>query len=286
MKIICGKLKLNINIEDKWKIPKNVVKFMDGKVSEDILYKVQFVENFNNDNEIIKFEREDLVVTENNKCLESRYFRIPGFSYPYAVYREEDERNISIYIHKDFDGNFTLDSLFWSLFSLERHMIKKESIILHCSYIVYKDKAILFSGPSGIGKSTQANLWEKYNKAKIINGDRALLVKGYDGWYVYGWPMCGSSKICLNEKNKLGAIVFLGKSKENQILKLGKIDIIKNIISQTTINYWNEDFVSKAITLMDNIANNIDVYKLVCTPDINAVNILENKLMENEMWIL
>ena len=34
---------------------------------------------------------------------------------------------------------------------------------------------ILFSGPSGIGKSTQAALWQRYAGAEIVNGDRALV---------------------------------------------------------------------------------------------------------------
>ncbi|WP_370839368.1 hypothetical protein [Intestinibacter bartlettii] len=38
--------------------------------------------------------------------------------------------------------------------------------------LIGKDKGILFSAPSGTGKSTQADLWEKYENAEIINGDR------------------------------------------------------------------------------------------------------------------
>lgn len=49
-------------------------------------------------------------------------------------------------------------------------------LVLHSSYIVTRQgQGILFSGPSGIGKSTQAALWQRYAGAEIVNGDRALV---------------------------------------------------------------------------------------------------------------
>ena len=51
-------------------------------------------------------------------------------------------------------------------------MLAKDAMVLHCSVLKVKSGVILFSGPSGIGKSTQAGLWTKYRKARVINGDR------------------------------------------------------------------------------------------------------------------
>ena len=49
-------------------------------------------------------------------------------------------------------------------------------LVLHSAYIVTSaGEAILFSGPSGVGKSTQAALWERCAGARVVNGDRALV---------------------------------------------------------------------------------------------------------------
>ena len=49
-------------------------------------------------------------------------------------------------------------------------------LVLHSAYIITRQgQGILFSGPSGIGKSTQAALWQRYAGAEIVNGDRALV---------------------------------------------------------------------------------------------------------------
>ena len=53
-----------------------------------------------------------------------------------------------------------IDPMFTSLLALERRLVKKNSMILHCAYVEYQGEAILFSAPSETGKTTQANLWK------------------------------------------------------------------------------------------------------------------------------
>ena len=55
--------------------------------------------------------------------------------------------------------------------------------------IAFQNKAILFSAPSGTGKSTQADLWQKYVRGvEIINGDRAIIGIEDNGVKAYGLP--------------------------------------------------------------------------------------------------
>ena len=60
-------------------------------------------------------------------------------------------------------------------------------LVLHSAYIVTRQgEGILFSGPSGIGKSTQAALWQRYGAAQTVNGDRALVRPGWLPTYPSG----------------------------------------------------------------------------------------------------
>ena len=52
-----------------------------------------------------------------------------------------------------------------------------------------------------------------------------------------------------------------------------------------TINYWNQNFVHKAFTLIEEICDNVNIYELTCTPDERAVEVLEKALKENETWM-
>lgn len=285
MKIKCGNLGFDISYNESWEIPSNHAKFIKNDNDTELHYNIEFVDNIEDKKEEIISRRNDIIVSKTDKNLESRYLIIRGDSRPYAYYKEQDIKNITISVLRERKDMFTLDAMFWSLFGLEKHLIKKESVILHCCYLNYKGHGILFSGPSGIGKSTQARLWEKYRDAKIINGDRSLLTKEGNDWYANGWPVCGSSEICINEKHKIGSIVFLNQGKENEVVKLSKIKAIKKIISELTINYWNQEFVDKAISIAEDIANNVNVYELTCRIDEDAVDTLEHILKENETWM-
>ena len=285
MKIKCGEKVFNIDYNESWEVPTNSKKFIENKEESELNYKIEFVDEIQFNNEQIIHNREDIIVTKNNKNLESRYLIIKGFPYPYAFYKEMDEKDRVVQVSNYFKNEFTIDTLFWSLFALEKHMIEKDSLILHCNYMVYNNHGILFSGPSGIGKSTQGNLWKRYRNASIKNGDKGLLLKDDGKWHVDGWPVCGSAEICENERHKIGAIVFLNQGKENIVTLLDKKSAIKKMISQITINYWNQDFVHKAFTLIEEICDNVNIYELTCTPDERAVEVLEKALKENETWM-
>lgn len=278
MKLKCGKFTFEINYDEHFEIPQNAIKFIEKKEEAHINYNIEFIDKIENNNEQIIHERDNIVVTKNNKNLESRYLIIKGDYSPYALYKEINEKNISIQVLSEFKNKFSSDTFFWSLFALEKYMIENNSIILHCNYIIHKNHAILFSGPSGIGKSTQGYLWQKHRRASIINGDRGLISKENNKWYANGWPVCGSSEICLNEKTPIKAIVFLKQGSSNKVSILNKKSAIKNLLSQMTINYWNKDFVDKAISIAESICNEVNIYELICTPDIRAIETLEDLL--------
>ena len=56
------------------------------------------------------------------------------------------------------------------------------------SFIRWQGRGILFSAPSGTGKSTQANLWVQHQGAEVINGDRAALRQVGGRWQAFGLP--------------------------------------------------------------------------------------------------
>ena len=62
-------------------------------------------------------------------------------------------------------------------------------LFFHAAQITYQETGILFAGPSGAGKTTQAKLWERFRNARIICNDRTLLRKQDGNWYSYGYPM-------------------------------------------------------------------------------------------------
>lgn len=222
-------------------------------------------------------DRADLKVY-GNRTMEIRQIGIKGEKASYALYKEVSDQDAEIFLSHNVIERLNCDPVFSSLFALERRMQQRESLILHCAYSVYNQKAILFSAPSGTGKSTQAALWEQYRGAYTVNGDRALLRKIEGQWNACGWPVCGSSEICKISDTPIRAIVMLKQGKKNSIKHLSPIQAFTLLFEQITINKWNRNFVQNAIVCIEDLVKCVSVYQLTCDISEDAVACLEKEI--------
>lgn len=166
--------------------------------------------------------------------------------------------------------------------SIEQILNKNTTFVLHSSFINVENKAILFSAPSGTGKSTQAELWKKYENADIINGDKAGVRKVEGRWMAYGLPFAGSSNIFRNEKAPISHIIVLRQGKQNRLKKLSPREAFIKIYSETTIHTWDSEFQENIINMITDLVQEIPVYLYECLPDKSAVDFLKSTIEGDE----
>lgn len=214
---------------------------------------------------------------------EARLIGIKGQPAPYALYRELSGQEAEVHLAAEAVDDLRFDPVFTSLFALERQMIRRDSMILHCAYIKYCGTAILFSAPSETGKSTQAGLWEKYRGSETVNGDRALLRKIDGRWTACGWPVCGTSEICHPEDIPIHAVAMLRQGKENYVERLSPVQAFTQLYSQITVNQWNREFVQRTVELIEDFVEHLPVWQLTCDISENAVQCLEAALFPTDI---
>lgn len=157
------------------------------------------------------------------------------------------------------------------------------TLFLHASQIAYRGRGILFTAPSGTGKTTQAKLWQKFRGAEIICNDRTLTRKVDGAWRTYGYPLDGSEPVRSNAVNTLGAVVLLEQGRENQVQRLRPTKALPRLMRQVVLDCWSGEARTAAMELLITLMEEIPVYLLTCTPDERAVEALERKLMEDEV---
>lgn len=156
-----------------------------------------------------------------------------------------------------------------------------ENVLLcHSSLIDYNGHGILFVGPSGIGKTTQAELWKKYRNATIINGDKAFIKMKDDELIGYGLPWKGSCGYCVNSSTKIDAIVILNQEKEDSIRKLSTEEAFHMFISNVFLPHWNEKCLNSALKTLDEVLKRVPFYLLKCRPDEEAVRLTEDTVLD------
>jgi len=152
------------------------------------------------------------------------------------------------------------------------------ALMLHSSFVKFNECGILFSAPSGTGKSTQAELWKEHMGADIINGDRAGVINENGSWVAYGLNYAGSSNIFRNEKAPVKAVVMLKQGPENTIRRLGAREALTLLYPQLSIHVWDDRFVTRALNILQELITTVPVYELSCLPDKGAVELLHNTL--------
>lgn len=163
----------------------------------------------------------------------------------------------------------------FTTFPLEALLLSRGRMILHASCVETDQGGILFSGPSGIGKSTQADLWQRFQGAKILNGDRVILHRAGQGWFASGSPYAGSSRIYVNRTVPVRAIVMLDQGKANKPSPLAASEAFRLLYPQLLVNTWDPDFVERVCDLCQVLIGDIPVVRFSCTPDQAAVRALD-----------
>jgi len=157
-------------------------------------------------------------------------------------------------------------------------LLQHQKLLLHASYIITERGAILFTAPSGTGKSTQAELWKVHRNAFIVNGDRAVIGLQGENVNAYGFPLSGSSPDCHNRTKKLLAIVSLEQAKQNSVRRLRLTEALPVFINGSYLPPEYQADLSNIVDTAVQIAKCVPIIELSCLPDEGAVAALESIL--------
>lgn len=209
------------------------------------------------------------------------FFDAPRDMTPYAVACREDDSGILCVRYLPHGARF-LSELGRCLFhlGLENLLLQQDRVCLHAACVRSDLGGILFSGPSGIGKSTQAELWCRHRSAVQINGDRPILARSGNGWLAWGSPYAGSSRCYINENCTIRAIVMLRQSSHCTLRRLSVTEAFRAVWSGLTVNTWDADQVRRASGLAIELVSSVPVLEFSCTKEPDAVDVLDRALKE------
>ena len=263
--------KINIGIESK--------SFISNEKDEDILLEYIEIEKplkikgtlvYDNTVKFYKTDNGFIHELHPSPNLDAYAWIIPKNKHYYEVkYLAGREKSI------DYSRNII------EIMNIEQVLNSYNTFLLHSSFIKYQDKAIIFSAPSGTGKSTQADLWDKYENAEIINGDRSGIRKMDGKWTAYGLPIAGSSGIYKNKKAEISHIIVLKQGKENKLTQLSPREAFVKLYSETLVHTWDKEFQENIINMITDLVQNVQIYQYECVPDKSAVEFLKEQVIKD-----
>lgn len=226
---------------------------------------------------IRKEERKKLVASNGFKRLFTFFQSGNGVSdTPCACFEYGNGKSV-LYVSGpvNFDDNFIFDAVdALSLLTLSG------AGLLHCSFVNYSGRAVLFAGEKQAGKSTSALLWETHAGAKTVNGDRAAIRIESGVPVAYSTPYCGSSNITFNFNLPLAAIALPQKSDFDLSERIGKTEAFLNLFNFFTFNAEDERETGIITDIIAGVCERVPVFSLNCTKSEGQVIALKRAIDE------
>ncbi|MBR1854037.1 MAG: PqqD family peptide modification chaperone [Lachnospiraceae bacterium] len=152
-------------------------------------------------------------------------------------------------------------------------------LAIHSASILYRDRAWLFSAPSGTGKSTHAALWHNILHTPYLNGDLNLITSGNGiSPEIHGLPWCGTSGISDTATHPLGGVIFLKQAPTDSIVPLHGDDRVLALTRRLISPCWDSTMVKQQLHLAGQIAEHILLCRLFCTPMPTALDIIHAEI--------
>lgn len=234
---------------------------------------------------------EELVVCENEQ---GYIILFPSMNQIREAHMTSDGRFAQIYVN-GLDKEKTKEELFHAIRHFFLFFAQRQGFFaIHSASILYRDQVWLFSGHSGMGKSTHTNLWKEQFGTEIINGDLNLI-----GWsngeqtnigqsvdkpgskghpIVYGMPWCGTSGIASTKSYPLGGIVLLGRSDNDHFESLTNDQKIVRVMQRMISPVWTEDMLETNLKCAAKLAKEVPIYYLLCTKEPSSAYVMKARI--------
>ena len=153
--------------------------------------------------------------------------------------------------------------------------------LMHGSAVAVNGEAVLFTAPSGVGKTTHSRLWLNHiPSATVINGDKPLLRLQDGVCEICGTPWSGKEHMNCNRIVPLRAICLLQRGKENRVTETA-FDELRPALIQQTFRPDDPAALTKIIDLLEETGHYVKCYRLSCTMEPEAATVAYNAIFQN-----
>ena len=144
-------------------------------------------------------------------------------------------------------------------------LINFDTLLMHGAVVALNGKSYLFTGKSGVGKTTHIRQWLKhFPDAFVVNGDKPFIKINNNGSpFACGSPWAGKENMYTNAIVPLQAIVMIERADENKIFEVPLTKSFPFLLEQT-YRYENEDNIRKSIKLIQKLYSDVPVWKFEC----------------------
>lgn len=246
--------------------------FRTNNVSGGLFFKLTV------DDSISQIKDKDIIRTFDTGNGYTSVYRLKDGGYQYVINDIEGKYCCLLQTNENFsdcvcalNGNiqmraFGLNNALMIIFAFAGSIHK--TLLIHASTVSHNNKAFVFIGKSGTGKSTHTDLWMKYIEGtELINDDNPILRIISNNIYIYGSPWSGKTACYKQTKVHIGAITQINRATENKIERITPIESFAFLLTACASMKWDDKKHNAICDTITKVIENTPIYKLNCLPD-------------------
>jgi adenylate kinase len=183
------------------------------------------------------------------------------------------EKTVFVDIIPHTSSQITMDPLFLFFGALLMIYLSHFSsgFLIHASGIKDNNAGYIFSGVSGIGKSTMSEIWLKQG-ATVINDDRLWIQKIDNEWKIFSTPMnyYEQEPIIAN----LSKIFLLSQSADNYITQIPNTQGALRVMANCIQHLFDKEMTASYLDTIFDMSSRIPIYELGFRPTAEIVNVI------------
>ena len=143
-------------------------------------------------------------------------------------------------------------------------------IMVHASGVDYAGRGYIFSGVSGKGKTTMAQLWEMAG-SRVIHDDR-LIIRNIEGRYLmFNTPVYKNDH---PSQAGINGIFLISHGRENRLEPVSGAQAVSLFLANCIQHNWNRDLVERLIGSVSALCTGVPVSLLSFKPEISITELI------------
>jgi hypothetical protein len=156
----------------------------------------------------------------------------------------------------------------------------RKGLFLHSCAVAYEENGILFSGVSGSGKSTMADLWRRYGPptSSVIDDEHIIARQLAESTLLYGAPWSRGPREATFSRTPAKAIFFLSHGRRSRCVRLSSSEAFAQLLSQVFLPVWSREQVDLTLQTCAELLRAVDCYRLEFVPDPEIIGFVQDVL--------
>lgn len=168
---------------------------------------------------------------------------------------------------------------------VSEYLLEHDCCLFHGAAFLWREKAYIFTAPSGTGKSTQYVLWKEQlgEEMQILNGDKPILRLEADGrLWVYPSPWQGKENMGSMRCAPLGGVIVLQQGVVNSVRRLRPVEAVAPLYLQFLFPGETEETVRRVCALESCLIDQVPVWHMVNRGDVDSAKLCINTMLQFE----